>query len=340
VDQEYLIDDGLVERLHAALAEALRRTRTDPFGSPVTVAEIYQDLVPYRTVRTALGFQMNADYEYTVLRMLAGEGGHARLEPAEAKDELRAELEAPNPNVGLFRKFAACDVWIEPSDATPPQASHPPEPIHVAAEAFEPPPEPIDIAAEAFEPPPESTPAPESLAPQPEPDAGHPEASLPEPMDLADFDLASSAAEPAEPGEPQELADLSQVDWESEGVVWAEPGSASDWDEPTSELLLEEAVEDAVAPSDTSEEAAPVRNEATHQPETDVMFDQNQTQTPVADHSTAGGCAFCQSSLPSGRVVRFCPFCGADQSLNPCGTCREPLDPAWKFCIACGNEQA
>jgi hypothetical protein len=104
--------DVYVERLYAALTDALRQNRTRPFEGPVTVAEIYQDLVPYRVVRTTIGFEMNADYEHALLQLLSGENGLARLEPDEAASELRSELTSPNPNVGLFRKFAACDVWV------------------------------------------------------------------------------------------------------------------------------------------------------------------------------------------------------------------------------------
>ena len=64
--------------IHETLADALRR-RPQAFDAPVTVAEIYQDLVPYRAVRSALGFDMNADYEHTLLRLLAGEEDLARL---------------------------------------------------------------------------------------------------------------------------------------------------------------------------------------------------------------------------------------------------------------------
>jgi hypothetical protein len=113
--------DGYVDGLYRALVDALRQAREEPFAAPVTVAEIYQDLVPYRTVRLALGFDMNADYEHTLLRLLAGEGELARIDPPEAGDELRTELRSPNPNVGLFRKFAGCDVWITPAaEALPP----------------------------------------------------------------------------------------------------------------------------------------------------------------------------------------------------------------------------
>jgi hypothetical protein len=114
VSEAYEAQDDLVERVHQCLAQAIQRSRRGSVGAPVTVAEIYQDLVPYRAIRSTVGFQMNADYEHTLLRLLSGEGGYARLEPSEARDELRSELDSPNPNVGLFRKFAACDVYVAP----------------------------------------------------------------------------------------------------------------------------------------------------------------------------------------------------------------------------------
>ena len=40
-------------RMHALLVDAVRHRRgIDPHQVPVTVAEIYQDLVPYRTARS------------------------------------------------------------------------------------------------------------------------------------------------------------------------------------------------------------------------------------------------------------------------------------------------
>jgi predicted RNA-binding Zn-ribbon protein involved in translation (DUF1610 family) len=104
-----------VERLHRALVAAIRQTRGDNFDQPVTVSEIYQTLLPYRAARTVVGFDMNADYEYALLRLLAGEGGLARLEPIEVRESLRNELESPNPNVALYRQYANCDVWVAPT---------------------------------------------------------------------------------------------------------------------------------------------------------------------------------------------------------------------------------
>ena len=104
--------DKSVEQLHRAIVSAIRQTRGNDFTEPVTVSQIYQQLMPYRTARTVVGFEMNADYEYALLRLLAGEGDLTRIEPAEVREILRGELEMPNPNVSLFRDYANCDVWI------------------------------------------------------------------------------------------------------------------------------------------------------------------------------------------------------------------------------------
>lgn len=108
----------VVIRLYGALIDALRR-RGHPEDEPVRVSELYEDLVPYRAVRAALGVELNADYEHAVLRLLAGEGDLVRIEPDEAREELRREADEPYPAVGLFRKFSASRAWVTfpPDDA-------------------------------------------------------------------------------------------------------------------------------------------------------------------------------------------------------------------------------
>jgi hypothetical protein len=76
------------------------------------VAEIYQDLVPYRTHRDILGVEINGDYEHLVLRLLGGESGLVALESDHARKEIEAELSRTNPNTGLFREYAAVDVHL------------------------------------------------------------------------------------------------------------------------------------------------------------------------------------------------------------------------------------
>jgi hypothetical protein len=110
--------EAVVTELHQCLVEALRQRGPGAEDRPVTVAEIYQDLVPYRNVRSRLGVEMNADYEHALIRLLAGEHNLLRLEPVNAREDLRAELSSPNPNLGLYRKYAACDVWVDLTAAT------------------------------------------------------------------------------------------------------------------------------------------------------------------------------------------------------------------------------
>jgi len=104
----------LLDRFHEVLVEEIRAQRPEYLHDPFTVAEIYQNLVPYRTHRDRIGLEMNADYEDVLLRLLAGEGDYLVLDSEPALRDLREELESPNPNTGLYREFAALDVRLNP----------------------------------------------------------------------------------------------------------------------------------------------------------------------------------------------------------------------------------
>ncbi|HSR41299.1 MAG TPA: zinc ribbon domain-containing protein [Longimicrobiales bacterium] len=104
----------LLDRFHAVLVNEIRAQRPELLTAPFTVAEIYQELVPYRTHRDRLGVEMNGDYEHALIRLLAGEGDYLVLEADTARQDLRRELKSPNPNTGLFRDYAAADVRLNP----------------------------------------------------------------------------------------------------------------------------------------------------------------------------------------------------------------------------------
>ena len=105
---------GPVARFHRALVEEILRSRPSYLSEPFTVAEIYQNLVPYRTHRDRIGVEMNGDYEDALLRLLAGEGEYLVLESEHAVREIRDELGSSNPNTGLYRAYAAADVRLNP----------------------------------------------------------------------------------------------------------------------------------------------------------------------------------------------------------------------------------
>jgi hypothetical protein len=107
--------ERILERFYRALVEEIQTHRPEYLTSPFTVAEIYQNLVPYSTHRDRIGVEMNGDYEDALLRLLAGEGGYLILESEPALRHLRAELRSPNPNTGLYREYAAVDVRLNPT---------------------------------------------------------------------------------------------------------------------------------------------------------------------------------------------------------------------------------
>ena len=104
----------VLERFIETLVEEITVTRPEYLTAPFTVAEIYQDLIPYRSHRVLIGVEMNGDYEEALLRMLSGEGDCLLLDSAVARQEIQKELASPNPNTGLFREFAAVDVRLHP----------------------------------------------------------------------------------------------------------------------------------------------------------------------------------------------------------------------------------
>lgn len=121
----------LIERFSRALAYIVHEERPDALAGPITVAELYQDIAPYRRMRDLAGIEMHADYEHALIRLLAGEGGCARLEPESARDELALEAEAIDPDLSAYRKFAACELWLslgERAPAMPVRAVAPPPP--------------------------------------------------------------------------------------------------------------------------------------------------------------------------------------------------------------------
>lgn len=122
----------LFERFTQALARIIHDERPDALSRPVTVAELYQDIAPYRRMRDLAGIEIHADYEHALIRLLAGEGGVARIDPDTAADALMIEAESLEPDLSAYRKYAACEVRLmpgdRPADLPEPRRAEPPPP--------------------------------------------------------------------------------------------------------------------------------------------------------------------------------------------------------------------
>lgn len=146
-----------LDRLYRRVSLALAR---DP-GRPLSVGALYQEVVPYRLIRSELGFAELAEYEHALLRLLAGEREYLELDRPEVAEEFRRELQAPNPILGIYRDYAEVGVQPNPFAPQPGDLTAPP-PVVVAAPAaarvdLPPPGERTDPGASTTAEPPIST---------------------------------------------------------------------------------------------------------------------------------------------------------------------------------------
>ena len=110
-----------LDRLYRRVFLALAR---DP-GRTLSIGDLYQEVVPYRLIRSELGFAELAEYEHALLRLLSGEREYLELDRPEAAEEFRRELQAPNPILGIYRDYA--DVGVQPNPFAPaPDPTAPP----------------------------------------------------------------------------------------------------------------------------------------------------------------------------------------------------------------------
>lgn len=202
-----------LDRLYRRIADVLLR---EP-ATAVTVGDIYQHLVPYRTVRAELGFGELAEYEHALLRLLSGERDFLVVERADVQEEFQRELRNTNPILGVYRDYSDVGVYLNP---------------------YAPDPAALDHTAPPPPPPPAST------------------VAIPE----GDADLPGVVIDVTRPEPPPRPA-------------------------PAKKLKA---------------------------------------------------CTGCRSTLPPGRDVRFCPFCGKCLAPIPCPECSAVVEPEWRFCVTCG----
>lgn len=112
-----------VERMFRHLVRVIRTRFPQYLSQPFDVAELYQNILPYRHHRRDLGLETNEDYEITMLELLGGSHGYVTVDD-RMREALRAELSSRNPDPGAFRQFPDAQVTlsltaIQRLDSTP-----------------------------------------------------------------------------------------------------------------------------------------------------------------------------------------------------------------------------
>lgn len=251
------MSNQVLERFHRALIEEIQTQRPEYLKGPFTVAEIYQNLVPYGSHRDRIGVEMNGDYEDALLRLLAGEGEYLVLDSEAALQALQSEIQSSNPNTGMYREFAAVDVRLN--------------------QAY------LDLSADAMD-------------------------------DLPDLEQELEAEDP---------------------VAMAALGPSAS---PAGELGIVPPGTDIFSEGETDggQETGAGSVEGTSAEARPPVAPESSEAEP-ASTAEPGQCLWCNESLPDRAPMNFCPFCGKDQNLIPCGSCGSELEPGWRFCASCGS---
>lgn len=299
------------ERFLKVLVQQITATRPEYLTAPFTVAEIYQDLVPYRSHRDLIGVEMNGDYEDALFRMLAGEGDYLLLESEVAREEMQRELATANPNTALFREFAAVDVRLHPSRV--PLDSAGPMARAEGSEADTIDPEVTGAGAEEVELEPKVE---VELEVDEKAEVGVEETDL-----AADLEREAPEETPQTPsllagGGPAEPAAASPTGAGPVGPLRPEPGRSS-------EDGVVGHIETVGIPP-----VAPIEEQA----------DGGTVSTEAGPSDFLTVCHWCREELPTRDSIFYCPYCGSDLRPSPCRECGTAMESRWQFCVSCGTD--
>ncbi len=103
-----------LDRVFQRLVQNIRTRSPEQLTFPFTVAELYEQMIPYRHNRRELGIETNQDYEIAIMRLLSGERDYIVGDEA-MQDTLKKEMGSANPDTGAFREFATAQISISPS---------------------------------------------------------------------------------------------------------------------------------------------------------------------------------------------------------------------------------
>lgn len=102
-----------IDQMFRVLVRTLRTKQPALLTAPFTVADLYQQILPYRHFRRELALETNQEYEMTLMELLSGARGYLDVDE-QLRDELGKELQSPSPEPSRVREFAEAHVAIKP----------------------------------------------------------------------------------------------------------------------------------------------------------------------------------------------------------------------------------
>jgi hypothetical protein len=93
------------------LVRTVRSQHPQLLSGPFTVADLYQQLMPYRHFRRELSLETNQEYEMVLMELLTGARGYLDVDE-QLRDQLGKELASSSPEPSRVRAFADAHVSI------------------------------------------------------------------------------------------------------------------------------------------------------------------------------------------------------------------------------------
>jgi hypothetical protein len=103
-----------IDRTFRHLLQTIQTRYPAYLTQPFEVAELYQNILPYRHHRRELGLETNHEYELVLLQLLSGARDYMVVND-EMRQRLARELASPNPDPGAFREFSTSQVALSPA---------------------------------------------------------------------------------------------------------------------------------------------------------------------------------------------------------------------------------
>jgi hypothetical protein len=105
-----------VDRMFRVLVRTIRTKHPSYLAEAFTLADLQQQILPYRHFRRDLGLESNQEYELALMQLLAGTKGYLRVDE-RVRDEFSKELASSNPNAGRIRDFGDARLRLDENAA-------------------------------------------------------------------------------------------------------------------------------------------------------------------------------------------------------------------------------
>jgi hypothetical protein len=107
-----------LRRFFRLLVQQLITAQPGRLSTPLSLGEIRHSLLPYRAHRRALQLESSEEYELVLVRLCAGEGSLARIEPGDIQAAFAAEALSANPDLTIIDRYENAAVVLNPQEVT------------------------------------------------------------------------------------------------------------------------------------------------------------------------------------------------------------------------------